>query len=485
MGDTKGFQLYKRELPTKETVDSRISHFKEFYQKPNRDLLNEQSARCMDCGVPFCHNGCPLGNVIPDFNDAVHKENWKLAYEILSATNNFPEFTGRICPAPCEASCVLNINSDSVTIEYIEKSIIERAFKNGWVKPQKNIKRNGIKVAIVGSGPAGMACADQLNKMGYTVSLYERNDKIGGLLRYGIPDFKLEKNIIDRRINVMKESGISMLTSVNVGYDIQGDELLKQHDAIVLAGGSTIPRDLPIKGRNLKGIHYAMDYLEQKNRMVAGEKYSKEGNIDVTGKHVVVIGGGDTGADCVGTSNRLRAKSVTQIELLAKPPINRLEGDLWPNWPMIIRISTSHEEGCDRQWAILTKKFISEDGVHLSGLELVNVEWKKGKDGKNKMIEIANTKRIIPCDIAFLAIGFIHPQKEGLIDQLEVELDKRGNVQTQDYRTSVNNVYAAGDMRRGQSLVVWAIAEGRQAAESLNEDFMGTKPLNHPSILAV
>jgi len=485
MGDIKGFKLYNREIPAKEEPGDRITHFKEFYKEPDSDLLNKQSARCMDCGVPFCHSGCPLGNVIPDFNDAVYKEDWKLAYSILSSTNNFPEFTGRICPAPCEASCVLNINSDAVAIEYIEKSIIERAFAEEWVQPLKDVSRNGFKVAVIGSGPAGMACADQLNAMGYTVDLYERNDKIGGLLRYGIPDFKLEKFVIDRRVKVMEDSGITMLTSVNVGYDIQADELLEKYDSVVLTGGSTIPRDLPIKGRNLRGINYAMDYLEQKNRMVAGERYSDDGNIDVKGKHVVVIGGGDTGADCVGTSNRLGAASVTQIELLSKPPTDRDVDDLWPNWPMVLRTSSSHEEGCDRQWAILTKKFISDDGVHVSGLEMVDIVWKKGEDGRNKMVEIADTKRVIPCDVAFLAIGFVHPQKEGLLDQLGVALDKRGNVEAQDYKTSVDKVYAAGDMRRGQSLVVWAIAEGRQAAEALNKTFVGTAYSSLSSVLTV
>ncbi len=480
-----GFQQYKRETPKKESVDDRIAHFKEFYQKEENELLHKQSSRCMDCGVPFCHDGCPLGNLIPDFNDAVYKGDWNLAFEILSSTNNFPEFTGRICPAPCEASCVLNINSDPVTIEYIEKSIIERAFEEGWVKPQKNIKRNGIKVAVIGSGPAGMACSEQLNNLGYTVDLFERNDKIGGLLRYGIPDFKLEKNVIDRRIEIMEASGISMLTSVNVGYDIHADELLEKYKAIVLAGGSTMPRDLPINGRNFKGIHFAMDFLEQKNRMVAGERISKEINIDVTDKNVVVIGGGDTGADCVGTSNRLKAKSVTQIELLSKPPANRKEEDLWPNWPMVLRTSSSHEEGCDRQWAMLSKKFISEDGVHLSGLEIVNVEWKKGAEGKNKMVEIAGSKRTIPCDVVFLAIGFVHPQKEGLLEQLGVVLNEKGNVETHNFKTSVKNVFAAGDMRRGQSLVVWAIAEGRKAADALHKSFIEKKRPKHPSVLAV
>ncbi len=485
MGDKKGFQKYPRELPSKEAANHRIAHFKEFYLPPQKNLLSQQSARCMDCGVPFCHQACPLGNIIPDFNEAVHQGNWKRAYQILSATNNFPEFTGRICPAPCEASCVLNINSDPVTIEYLEKSIIERAFKEGWVQAAKNIDRNGIAVAVVGSGPAGMACADQLNQMGYLVTLYERNDKIGGLLRYGIPDFKLEKNIIDRRIEVMKAGGISMLTSVNVGYDLQGDELLEKYDAVVLTGGATIPRDLPIKGRSLKGVYFAMDFLEQKNRMVAGEVLSEAANIDVADKHVMVIGGGDTGADCVGTAKRLKAKSVTQIELLSKPPTLRKADDLWPNWPMVLRTSSSHEEGCDRQWAMLTKKFVAADGVHLSGIEIVNVTWKKGEHQNHKMVEIPNSKKVIPCERAFLAIGFVHPQKEGLLNQLGLALDQRGNVATQDYRTSVAKVYAAGDMRRGQSLVVWAIAEGRQAAAALHQDFFGKESIRQGAMLAV
>jgi len=469
MGDINGFQNHNRALPNKEDTTSRLKHFKEFYETPTPELLNQQSARCMDCGVPFCHNGCPLGNVIPDFNDAVHKENWKLAYDILSSTNNFPEFTGRICPAPCEASCVLNINSDPVTIENIEKSIIERAFEEGWVKPKQNIERLNLSVAVVGSGPAGMACAEQLNNLGYTVHLFERNDKIGGLLRYGIPDFKLEKNVIDRRVKIMQDAGISMMTSVNIGYDIHAEELQEKYDAVVLTGGSTIARDLPIKGRNLKGVHFAMDYLEQNNRSVAGEKIKKERRIDVKGKNVIVIGGGDTGADCVGTSNRLDAKSVTQIELLSKPPTERAETDLWPNWPMVLRTSTSHEEGCDREWAILTKKFITEDGVNLSGIEIVKVEWSIGKDGKYKMSEVPGTLQTLPCEAAFLAIGFVHPQKEGILDQLGVEIDRRGNVMTENYKTTVPHVYAAGDMRRGQSLVVWAIAEGRQAAAALHK----------------
>ena len=470
MGDLNGFQKFQRALPKKQSVDNRLTHFGEFYEQENAALTNQQSSRCMDCGIPFCHSACPLGNVIPDFNHAVYKEDWKLAYEILSKTNNFPEFTGRICPAPCEASCVLNINNDPVTIEHIEKEIIEKAFANGWVKPQDKIQKNGKEVAVIGSGPAGLACAEELNKKGYTVTVFERSDKAGGLLRYGIPDFKLEKNVVDRRLEIMQQSGIQIKTGINVGYDISAVQIQEIFDAIVLTGGSTIARDLPIEGRQLNGVHQAMEYLEQKNRMVSGEVIPAQIDIDVKDKHVVVIGGGDTGADCVGTSNRLQAASVTQIEILAKPPTHRKDSDIWPNWPMVLRTSTSHEEGCDREWAILSKRFISEDKVNISGLEIVNVEWKTDGEGKNTLHEIPGSKRVIPCDVAFLAIGFAHPQKEGLLNQLGVALDVRGNVFTDNFKTSVENVYAAGDMRRGQSLVVWAIAEGRNAAEALHQD---------------
>ena len=485
MADINGFKKFGRALPNKETPEKRVNHWSEFYNESDAVLLNQQSSRCMDCGVPFCHNGCPLGNLIPDFNRAVQEGKWKLAYEILSSTNNFPEFTGRICPAPCEASCVLNINSDPVTIEFIEKSIIEKAFEEGWVKPTNSIERNGKKVAVVGSGPAGMAAAEELNKFGYAVDLYERSDKVGGLLRYGIPDFKLEKNIIDRRVEVMKKSGVNIFTSMNVGYDILGNELLEKYDAIILSGGATVARDLPIRGRHLKGVSFAMDYLEENNRRVANNSFGQEGIIDVRNKNVVVIGGGDTGADCVGTSNRLQAKSVNQIELLAKPPNDRSEEDLWPNWPMVLRTSTSHEEGCERKWAILTKRFVSDDGINLSGIEIVDVEWKMNEQGVNAMVEIQGSARIIPCQVALLAIGFLHAQKEGLLEQLGVKLDKRGNVKTQNYKTSIPNIYAAGDMRRGQSLVVWAIAEGRQAAASLHSDMSNEKIEVQESLLAV
>ena len=485
MADINGFKKFRRALPKKETPEERVNHWNEFYQESDSDLLLEQSSRCMDCGVPFCHNACPLGNLIPDFNRAVQEGKWKLAYDILSSTNNFPEFTGRICPAPCEASCVLNINSDAVTIEFIEKSIIEKAFEEGWVKPTNSIQRNGKKVAVVGSGPAGMAAAEELNKLGYKVDLYERSDRVGGLLRYGIPDFKLEKNIIDRRVELMKKSGINIFTSMNVGYDILGNELLENYDAIILSGGATVARDLPIRGRHLKGVNFAMDYLEENNRKVSNNSFVKEAAIDVRDKNVLVIGGGDTGADCVGTSNRLQAKSVCQIELLAKPPNQRHELDLWPNWPMVLRTSTSHEEGCERKWAILTKRFVSDDGINLSGIEIVDVEWKMNEHGVNALSEIQGSTKIIPCQIALLAIGFLHAQKEGLLEQLGVKLDKRGNVKTQNYKTSIPNVYAAGDMRRGQSLVVWAIAEGRHAAASLHSDMSNKKIEVKESLLTI
>lgn len=484
MKDVQGFIKYKRQLPDLEPTEQRLSHWKEFYKEADSVHLHQQSARCMDCGVPFCHNACPLGNKIPDFNRAVANNEWRLAYDILIETNNFPEFTGRICPAPCESSCVLSINKDAVAIEYIEKSVIEKAYLEGWVQPKANIKRNGKSIAIVGSGPAGLACADQLNSLGYKIDLFEKDDKIGGLLRYGIPDFKLEKSIIDRRLEIMKSSGINMYTSVNVGYDILGQDLLETYDAVVLAGGANVARDLPIKGRNLKGVHFAMDYLVQNNRRVAGCN-DESLKIDVFNKDIVVIGGGDTGADCVGTSNRLGAKSVTQIELLSKPPAIRKANDLWPNWPMILRTSTSHEEGCEREWAILTKKFISNDGSQLSGLEVVDIEWQMGDFGKSHLVEIEGSRRVVPCEVAILAIGFSHTQKEGLIDQLGVELDRSGNVKSKKNRTNITNVYAAGDIRKGQSLVVNAIAEGRKAALTIHHDINNVNKSRSLPLLSV
>ena len=467
MGDIKGFLKYDREQPGKRNPQTRIEDYKEIYKKWDEKKDLEQAARCMDCGVPFCHSGCPLGNIIPDFNDAVYNEDWKEAYDILSSTNNFPEFTGRICPAPCEKACVLGINSDPVSIEHIEKSIIERAFKEGWVTPDMPSEKTGNVVAIVGSGPAGLAAASQLNTAGHTVTLFERNDKVGGLLQYGIPDFKLEKWVVERRVQLMEAAGVEIRTSTNVGVDISAEELVQEYDAIVLTGGSTIPRDLPIPGRELKGVHFAMDFLEQTNRQVAGQKVFDHDNISTQDKHVVVIGGGDTGADCVGSSNRGGATSITQIELLTKPPLNRDESTPCPLWPMELRTSSSHEEGCERRWAILTKEFIGDESGNLKALRLVDIEWYFDKDqGRSTFREIEGSQRDIPCDIALLAVGFIHPQHEGLLKELDVALDRRGNVATKEgkYATNIDKVFAAGDMRRGQSLVVWAISEGREAA---------------------
>ncbi len=476
MGDIKGFMKFDRELPGKRDPKTRVNDYKEIYvEYPEEKTLN-QAARCMDCGIPFCHEGCPLGNIIPDFNDAVYKEEWKEAYEILSSTNNFPEFTGRICPAPCEKACVLGINNDPVTIEHIEKSIAEKAYEEGWVKPEENIQRTGKKVAVVGSGPAGLAAADQLNKAGHNVTLFERNDKVGGLLQYGIPDFKLEKWIVERRVQIMEQSGVTVRTSTDVGVDITHQDLVDQHDAVVLCGGSTIPRDLPIPGRELKGVHYAMDFLEQRNRQVAGQTKFDHELISATDKNVVVIGGGDTGADCVGTSNRDEANSITQIELLSKPPASRSESTPWPLWPMELRTSSSHEEGCDRKWAILTKEFVGNDRGELTGVKLVDIEWTYDKkQGRSTFKEVDGSERTIPCELALLAVGFIHPQHEGLVNDLKVKLTDQGNVADRNYKTTIDKVFVAGDMRRGQSLVVWAISEGREAAIEVDKFLTGGK----------
>ncbi len=468
MADIKGFIKHKRQLPEEEAPKDRLQHFKEFQLASNPDEIKMQAARCMDCGVPFCHNGCPLGNLIPDFNDAVYQDEWEQAYRILKSTNNFPEFTGRICPAPCEASCVLSINSEAVTIEYIEKSIIEKAFENAWISNEVP-ERNGKKVAIVGSGPAGMACADELNTLGYEVTVYEKNDRIGGLLRYGIPDFKLEKNVLDRRVNLMKEQGVTFKTNVCVGLDQSAKDLIDANEALIICGGSEQPRDLPISGRDLKGIHFAMDFLSQCNKTVAGDQTrSNKDFIEVENKNVIVIGGGDTGSDCIGNSNRFGAKSILQIELLAKPSNVRGAENPWPLWPMVLRTSSSHKEGCEREWALLTKRFLSEDGIHISGIETVNVVWDKNEKGIFSFKEIEGSTVVHPCDHVFLAMGFTNPIKEGLLESLNVELDERANVKTSDFKTSIVKVFCAGDMRRGQSLVVWAIAEGRDCARRVD-----------------
>ncbi len=461
INDPKAFLKIPRKTPLSRNPKELIKDFQEIYLPHSEDKTKEQANRCMDCGVPFCHNGCPLGNLIPDFNEAVTEGKWELAYQTLSKTNNFPEFTGRICPAPCEASCVLGINENPVAIEHIEKSIIEMAFEKGWVRPEPPTLRTGRKISIIGSGPAGLATAAQLNKFGHTVTVYERNDRIGGLLRYGIPDFKLEKKVVDRRIHLMESEGIKFKTNANVGVNIDAKELLESSDAMVLCGGSTIPRDLPIKGRSATGIHFAMDFLEQNNKRVAEDNIT-EPILSAKGKKVVVIGGGDTGADCVGTSNRQGATSVTQIELLIQPPNTRDESTPWPLWPMQLRTSSSHEEGCDRQWAILTKEFIKRPDGSLQGIKTVKVDWKD-----QRFTEIPGTEEIIECDMVLLAVGFTNPQLEGILSSLGVTTNERNLVEDHQYQTNVEKVFVAGDMRRGQSLVVWALAEGRAAAEQV------------------
>lgn len=479
MGKPTGFLEFNRELPKKRDPKERIKDYKELYTEFGEEKVKTQAARCMNCGVPFCHNGCPLGNIIPEFNDAVYEGNWEDAAEILFSTNNFPEFTGRICPAPCEAACVLGINKPPVAIEEIEKNIAETAFARGIIKANPPSERTGKKVAVIGSGPSGLAAAAQLNKAGHLVTVFERADEIGGLLRYGIPDFKLEKWVVERRVKLMEEEGVVFKTNANVGVNIKVKDVLDEFDAVLLCGGSTVPRDLPIPGRNLKGVHFAMDFLTQQNGRVSGKKLNPEEEIWATGKNVVVIGGGDTGSDCVGTSNRHGATSVTQIELLPKPPAERTETMPWPNWPMILRTSTSHEEGCDRNWGIYTKEFIGDADGNVTGLRIGEMGWSTPEPGKMpKYQEVEGSDRIIPCDLALLAIGFLHPQHTGMLNELGVEYDERGNVKCGDnYQTTLPKVFSAGDMRRGQSLVVWAISEGREAARHVDIYLMGESKL--------
>ncbi len=495
MGQPDGFLKYDRNLPNKESVEDRIQNYKEFYKPFTEKETNDQAARCMDCGVPFCHSGCPLGNVIPEFNDAVYRKEWKEAYDILSTTNNFPEFTGRICPAPCEGSCVLGINKPPVAIEHIEKEIIEEAFKQGWVKPKLNIKRTGKTVAVIGSGPAGMAAADQLNQAGHLVTMFERGQKPGGLLRFGIPDFKLDKSVVERRTEVMEAEGIVIKCSVSVGDDIKADELLKDFDAVVLSGGATVPRDTPIAGRELKGVHFAMDFLSQNNARVSGLKVENHKGQDIeellaTGKNVVVIGGGDTGSDCVGTSNRHGATSITQLEINLKPSELRAANNPWPEYPFTLKTSTSHEEGCERDWSVLTKEFVNDGNGNVKGLKIVQIEWEEALPGQRPNFkEIPGTEQELPCDLALLAVGFLGPESNGLLEQFGVTLDARSNVKAtlKDYKTSVDKVFTAGDMRRGQSLVVWAISEGRECAKSVDEYLMGSSvlPSKDSSMLAI
>jgi len=471
MGSIDGFMKIGRDLPKTRDPKERVKDYKEFYVPHSEELTKKQASRCMDCGVPFCHKGCPLGNIIPDFNDAVHNDDWNRATDLLLETNNFPEFTGRICPAPCEGACVLGINKPPVAIEHIEKSIIEKAFESGKIQPNPPIKRKLSSVAVIGSGPAGLAAADQLNKAGYQVTVFERDEKIGGLLRFGIPDFKLEKWVVERRVNLLIAEGITFKTNIEVGVDLSISDLKNQFTAVLLATGATIPRDIDISGRNLKGIHFAMDFLTQQNKRVSDLDFDKE-DLFATDKNVIVIGGGDTGSDCIGTSNRQGAKSVTQFELLDKPGVSRGIHNPWPEWPLVLRTSSSHEEGVDRTWSVLTKSFIGDENGNISGLKTVKVVWENGKFN-----EIPETEKIYPCDLVLIAVGFVHTQKEGLLDQLNINLDERGNVKAQNYKTNVDKVFTAGDMRRGQSLVVWAIQEGREAARALDQSLSGKSSL--------
>ncbi len=478
MGKITGFLEIERQLPARRPVAERLRDWNELEGKLDEDALRSQGARCMDCGIPFCHKGCPLGNLIPDWNDLVYRGRWREAMERLHSTNNFPDFTGRVCPAPCEEACVLSINSQPVTIKQIEKQIVDRAWKEGWVGPSVAARRTGKKVAVVGSGPAGLACAQQLARAGHAVTVFERADRIGGLLRYGIPDFKLEKHLIDRRIEQMAGEGVTFRTEVNVGVDVRADELRARFDAIVLAGGATQARDLTVPGRELRGVHFAMEFLPQQNKRVAGDAVPEQ--ITATGKRVVVLGGGDTGSDCVGTSNRQGALSVHQLELLPMPPATRT-ADLapWPYWPMILRTSSSHEEGASRDWSINTKRLSGDAEGHVRKLHGVRLEWQtQDNGGPPRMVEIPGSELEIDADLVLLALGFLGPERAPLLADLGVELDARGNVACgPDWATSVPGVFSCGDMRRGQSLVVWAIWEGREAARGVDAYLMGATRL--------
>jgi glutamate synthase (NADPH/NADH) small chain len=470
MGKPTGFKEFDRQDRKYAPVEERVKHFRDFVVPLAPEELNKQAARCMDCGIPFCHNGCPVNNIIPDFNDLVYRNEWKEAFITLDSTNNFPEFTGRICPAPCEAACTLNIDDKPVTIKTMECAIIDRAYEEGWVQPRPAAWRTGKSVAVIGSGPAGMAAAQQLARAGHDVHLYEKNHKAGGLLRYGIPDFKMEKHLIDRRAAQLEAEGVRFETGVHVGVDIEASDLLKKFDAVLLTGGSEKPRDLPVPGRDLDGIEFAMDFLPQQNRRVGGEPVGNVKEILAGGKHVVVIGGGDTGSDCIGTSFRQGALSVTQIEIMPAPPERENKPLVWPNWPMKMRTSSSQAEGAARDFAVNTVSFEGENG-RVTALNCVRVD--------DKFQPVPGTEFQLKADLVLLAMGFVHPVHEGLLQQLGVALDGRGNVNadTIRYQTSVAKVFAAGDMRRGQSLVVWAIREGRQAARAVDLYLMGTTEL--------
>ena len=478
MAKSTAFLEIDREETKTLKPSERLKNFKEFTLPTSSKKMNQQASRCMDCGIPYCHNGCPVNNIIPEWNNLVYENDWKEALEVLHSTNNFPEFTGRICPAPCESACTLNIDDSPVTIKNIEKTIIDKAYESGWVVPKINKSKTNKKIAVVGSGPAGLSCAQQLARAGHFVHLFEKNDRIGGLLRYGIPNFKMEKFYINRRVNQMEKEGVVFHCNVNIGIDMTFDELNKEFDAIVLTGGSEKPRDLDIEGRKLSGIHFAMEFLQQQNKRCEGD--NDVGGLDIlaTSKNVVVIGGGDTGSDCIGTSNRQLAKSVTQLEIMDKPPVKENKILTWPNWPLKLRTSSSHEEGVERNWSVSTKKFEGENGK-VTGVILEKVKWSLDSNGKYVMKPIKAPLIKLKAELVLLAMGFVHPTHTGLINQIDITLDNKGNVRANedDYKTSINKVFVAGDMRRGQSLVVWAIREGRQAAHSVDKFLMGSSNL--------
>ncbi len=480
MGKPTGFKEIQRQDRAFASVADRIEHYNEFTIPLSDEAVGQQGARCMDCGIPFCHSGCPVNNIIPDWNDLVYRDDWESAIDVLHSTNNFPEFTGRICPAPCEASCTLNIDDVPVTIKNIEYSIIEKAWKQGWVKPLIAQHKTDKRIAVVGSGPAGMACAQQLARAGHQVALYEKANRIGGLVRYGIPDFKLDKKIIDRRMAQMRSEGVEFHANTHIGVDIPAQQLVDKYDALVLTGGSEKPRDLPIPGRDLNGVHFALEFLQRNSHRVQGDQV--DDFISAEGKHVVVIGGGDTGSDCIGTSIRHGALSVTQIEILPQPPEKEDKGTTWPNWPDRMRTSSSQEEGCERMWCINSTSFIDDGDGNLAGVNCVKVEWTKDEKGAWVMKEIEGSEFVLKTELITLAMGFLHPVQEGMLEQLSVKFDGRGNVEgsidgSGAYKTSVDGVFSAGDMRRGQSLVVWAIREGRQCAKAVDGYLMGHSDL--------
>ncbi|HKV15538.1 MAG TPA: glutamate synthase subunit beta [Reyranella sp.] len=481
MGHPTGFLEIERKDRPYEKVEARLKTWKEFILPLPSGEMRKQAARCMDCGVPFCHNGCPVNNQIPDWNELVRRDRWQAALEVLHSTNNFPEFTGRICPAPCEASCTLNIDDNPVTIKSIECAIVDRGWEEGWIEPLVPARKTGKRVAVVGSGPAGLACAQQLARAGHSVTLFEKADRVGGLLRYGIPDFKMEKHLIDRRMRQMEAEGVEFRTGVEVGTTLSAKSLLEGYDAVALTGGAEWPRDLEVPGRELEGIHFAMDFLVPQNKRVAGDDEARaapKGTISARGKHVIVIGGGDTGSDCVGTSNRQGALSVTQLEVMPQPPEKENKALTWPDWPLKLRTSSSHEEGVERDFAVLTRRAVGSNGK-VEALECVRVEWVKGADGRMQMAEVPDSTFRLEAGLVLLAMGFLGPRKPGLLEQTGVALDARGNVAAtvQDYKTSVPRMFAAGDMRRGQSLVVWAIREGRQCARAIDLELMGQSTL--------